>query len=146
MNSTDRTDVFTPAKRSAIMAVVRNKDTGPELQVRRLLHGLGYRYRLHRRDLPGRPDIVLPKYHKVIFVHGCFWHRHADCPRSRLPKTRRDWWRAKLEKNAQRDETVVATLKCRGWGALVIWQCEISDQEELERKLTEFLHNGGEGG
>lgn len=121
------------------MSLVRAKDTKPEMVVRRLLHGLGFRFRLHRRDLPGCPDIVLPRYRAAVFVHGCFWHQHDDptCWRSRMPKTRQDFWIPKLERNVARDQKVVAELLGLGWNVVVVWECETtpSKRASLEAKL-----------
>jgi len=133
------TDVFDKEKRSKIMASVKSKDTKPEMIVRKLLHSMGYRYRLHREDLPGSPDIVLPKYRKVIFVHGCFWHGHEGCPRAKLPKTNRDFWEEKIRINIRRDRDNVQQLLRLGWTPLVIWSCEIRDKSKLKEKLTKFL-------
>ena len=112
------TDVFDKKKRSEIMSSVKSKDTKPELIVRNLLHLMGYRFRLHREDLPGSPDIVLPKYKTVIFVHGCFWHGHEGCPRAKLPKTNTEVWRGKIEKNIERDQRNICELKSLGWTPL----------------------------
>ena len=108
--------------RSRIMAAIRSKDTKPELLIRRALFALGHRYRLHRRDLPGTPDAVFTRHRAVLFVHGCFWHHHA-CLGGRLPKTRRDWWRDKLERNARRDVEALARLRAAGWRVAVVWEC-----------------------
>src|SRR5690606_24445799 len=108
-------DIMTPAKRSALMSRIRGEDTTPERIVRKLLWHAGYRYRLHRADLPGRPDIVLPKYRKVIFVHGCFWHQHPGCNKATIPKTRREFWMAKLHGNRERDERNQQLLQELGW-------------------------------
>jgi DNA mismatch endonuclease Vsr len=124
------------------MRAVRAKDTKPEMVVRRITHALGFRYRLHARDLPGRPDLVFRSRRKVIFVHGCFWHGHKGCPRAAQPRTNQDFWRRKLERNAQRDAAQLASLESEGWTALVIWQCETKRTEALERRLRAFLsHN-----
>ena len=131
-------DTRTPEQRRHIMKSVGSKDTGPELAVRRLLHGMGYRYRLHRKDLPGRPDIVLGPRRKAIFVHGCFWHGH-DCPKGRLPKSRLDYWRPKVDKNRERDRTKEEQLKSLGWNVLTIWQCETKDLEALTARLQDFV-------
>lgn len=120
------------------MQSVKSKNTGPELVVRRLLHGMGYRYRLHRGDLPGKPDIVFVSRRKAIFVHGCFWHGH-DCPKGRLPKSRLDYWQSKLDKNMVRDRTKTEQLKSLGWSVLVIWQCETVDTEALAVRLQDFV-------
>ena len=120
------------------MAAVRQRDTAPEMAVRRMLHGLGFRYRLHRRDLPGSPDLVFPACKKVIFVHGCFWHGHS-CPKGALPKTRLEFWTTKIEKNKKRDAEALALLQTLGWQATIVWQCEISDRAGLIRRLVHFL-------
>lgn len=132
-------DIFTKEKRSWIMSRVRNRDTKPELTVRSLLHRLGYRFRLHRKDLPGHPDIVLPKYRKAIFVHGCFWHGHENCSRAGLPATNRQFWEAKVSKNKARDLLAVKQLSELGWRSLPVWQCEVKDSESLTKRLIEFL-------
>jgi DNA mismatch endonuclease (patch repair protein) len=123
------------------MARVRGRDTKPEIEVRRLLHRMGYRYRLHRGHLPGKPDVVFGKRKKVIFVHGCFWHRHPDpaCRLARLPKSRLDFWKPKLEANAERDVQNQEALKRLGWTVLVVWECELGDSEHLENILRQFL-------
>src|SRR5271170_7163096 len=111
-------DVFTQKKRSEIMSRIGGKDSAPEVRVRRLLHSLGFRFRLHRNDLPGKPDIVLARHKKIILVHGCFWHGHKGCPRAALPSTNTDFWRAKIAKNAARDQRVCAELRNLGWSVL----------------------------
>lgn len=116
-------DVVDPATRSRMMAGIRGKDTKPEMLVRRALHKAGFRYRLHVKDLPGRPDIVLPKYRTVIFVHGCFWHGH-DCKHFKWPKTRAEFWRKKIEGNVTRDRIAVSELERRGWRVITIWECD----------------------
>ncbi|MGV6872366.1 very short patch repair endonuclease [Pseudochelatococcus sp. B33] len=135
------TDTLSPLARSERMSRIRDRDTKPELRVRRLLHSLGYRFRLHRRDLPGSPDIVLPRHHAVIFVHGCFWHRHDDpnCRLARMPKSRLDFWGPKLASNQVRDERVRQSLIALGWRVLVVWECEIKDEEGLKNKFLDFL-------
>jgi DNA mismatch endonuclease, patch repair protein len=129
--------------RSAQMALVRGKDTKPEIIVRRLVHSLGYRFRLHRKNLPGKPDIVLPRHRKAIEVRGCFWHQHADntCWRSRLPKTRPEFWVPKLENNVARDRANEAALRDLGLKLLVVWECETAParREELAARVWEFL-------
>ena len=133
------TDVFSPDQRSRVMARVKGKDTRPEMTVRRLAHALGYRFRLHRKDLPGAPDLVFPGRGKVIFVHGCFWHGH-DCPRgSRQPKQNADYWRAKIARNVERDAQAVAALEGEGWGVLTLWECELKDADALGARLEAFL-------
>lgn len=132
-------DRLTPDQRSENMRRIRGKDSAPELVVRRLLHKLGYRYRLHRKDLPGRPDIVLPPRRKVIFVHGCFWHRHPDCKFAYNPKSRLDFWSSKFRQNVERDHRAAATLMASGWSVLVVWECETSDAKLLAIRLRAFL-------
>ena len=131
-------DTRTPEQRRHIMQAVKGKNTMPELIVRRVLHGMGYRYRLHRRDLPGTPDIAFISRRKAIFVHGCFWHSH-DCPKGRLPKSRLEYWQPKLKKNKERDRTKEDHLRSLGWRVLVIWQCEIVDLEALALRLQDFV-------
>lgn len=121
------------------MRAIRSKDTGPELRVRRLAHRLGYRYRLHRADLPGKPDLVFPGRRKVIFVHGCFWHCHPGCRYARKPKTRLDYWLPKLERNVQRDKDCLEKVTVAGWQTLVIWECETGNEEHLTERLIAFL-------
>ena len=132
-------DTVTPEVRSRIMAKVKSKGMKPELRVRKLLHGLGYRYRLHRADLPGRPDLVFPARRKVVFVNGCFWHRHDNCGQVRLPATNRDYWQAKLERNYNRDRRNLALLREQGWAALTIWECQLRDLAAVAAQLTAFL-------
>lgn len=134
-------DIVTPEHRSRIMRSIRSKDTGPELIVRKLVHRLGYRFRLHRRDLPGRPDLVFPGRRKVIFVHGCFWHQHPGCSRATTPKSNTAAWREKLERNQQRDIEAVNKLVKQGWSVLVIWECETKLKHEslLIAKLEKFF-------
>lgn len=127
------------------MALVRAKDTGPELRVRRMTHALGYRYRLHGRGLPGRPDLVFPGRRKVILVHGCFWHRHPGCPRARFPKSpeRAAFWREKLMGNARRDRRNERALREAGWKILVIWECQTEKTDALQAILRGFLSESG---
>lgn len=117
------------AERKALMARFRGRDTKPELLVRRALHRLGRRFRLHRRDLPGRPDIVLPRDRTIIFVHGCFWHAHEGCSVARLPKTKPDFWAAKFASNRARDARVKAELEGMGWRVIILWECDIQGRE-----------------
>lgn len=123
------------------MAKIKGRDTKPEMIVRRLLHAAGYRYRLHRRDLPGKPDLVFESRKAVIFVHGCFWHQHGDkaCKNSVLPKSRTDFWHAKLQRNVERDVQHILSLESLGYRVFVVWECEVSDSESLKTKLVEFL-------
>ena len=134
-------DVFSKEKRNQIMSHVSGKNTKPELVVRSLLHKMGYRFRLYRKDLPGKPDITLPKYKKVIFVHGCFWHGHTDCPRSKRPTTNKKFWREKLDKNRERDKASIDNLKELGWDVLVVWTCEVNNVFKLKSKLLSFLES-----
>lgn len=134
-------DKLTPERRSANMARIRSKDTKPELIVRRMAHGLGYRFRLHRKDLPGKPDLVFPALRAVIFVHGCFWHGHPDpaCREAVPPKSRLEYWGPKLARNKERDAVNVAALEAAGWRVLTLWECEIRDREAITGRLREFL-------
>ena len=132
-------DTLTPEERSERMGRVRHKDTKPEIIVRRLIHRMGYRYRLHRRDLPGTPDLTFGSRRKVIFVHGCFWHRHENCPLARMPKSRIDFWKTKLEANRIRDMQTLAALREDGWDALVIWECQLADLKKLEHTIHQYL-------
>lgn len=132
-------DTLSPLERSQRMAKVKSKGTKPEMLVRRLVHSMGYRYRLHGPGLPGRPDLVFKGRRKVIFVHGCFWHRHEGCRLARLPKSRLDFWLPKLEGNKQRDAQKLEQLCQQGWKSLVIWECELKDLGLLEKRLRAFL-------
>lgn len=134
-------DTLTPSERSERMSRVRGKHTKPEMTVRRLVHGLGYRYRLHAKKLPGKPDMAFASRRKVIFVHGCFWHRHNDsnCKLSRLPKSRLDFWLPKLEANAVRDKQREAETAAGGWDVMVIWECQLSDLSSLAERIRSFL-------
>lgn len=131
-------DTLSPEARSARMARIRGKDTAPEWVVRRLLHAMGFRYRLHRKDLPGRPDIVFPGRRKAIFVHGCYWHGHG-CRIGRLPKTNVSFWERKIATNRARDARSILDLQSEGWAVLVVWQCETRNGAELRDKLAGFL-------
>jgi DNA mismatch endonuclease, patch repair protein len=132
-------DNLSAAERSKIMAKVRSKDSRPEMLVRRLVFALGYRYRLHARDLPGCPDLVFRGRGKVIFVHGCFWHRHQGCALARMPKSRLDFWGPKLEANKQRDTRNKRDLTREGWKVLTIWECQLKETTRLERTIRRFL-------
>lgn len=121
------------------MSLVKGKNTRPEMIVRRLVHGLGFRYRLHDAKLPGKPDLVFTRKRKVIFVHGCFWHRHKGCILARTPKSNQEFWCAKLESNRVRDEVNLQKLHEAGWDTLVIWECELRDQNALTQRLRSFL-------
>jgi DNA mismatch endonuclease, patch repair protein len=135
------TDVFPREKRSWIMGRIKGRDTKPEILVRSLVHRMGYRFRVHRRDLPGNPDLVLPLRSKVIFVHGCFWHGHKRCPRSKRPTTNEDFWNDKLDKNIARDKRFQKQLAGLGWKTLVVWQCETKNIPRLLSKLEEFFND-----
>lgn len=129
------------------MSGIRGKNTQPEMLVRRLLHAMGYRYRLHARELPGRPDIVFRSRRLAIFVHGCFWHRHPDpgCRLARMPKSRVDFWQPKLEGNRVRDEANVTALERMGWKVLLVWECQLRDREQLGNVLRRFIEGAHEG-
>ncbi|MFH1114633.1 MAG: very short patch repair endonuclease [Pseudomonadota bacterium] len=133
------TDVFTPEKRRRIMARVKGADTRPEILVRSLVHRMGFRFRLHRRELPGCPDLVLRKHGKVIFVHGCFWHGHQGCRRSGRPSSNMEFWNRKLSGNMERDARNQESLRKDGWKVLVVWECETKDREKLKAILRDFL-------
>lgn len=130
-----------PVNRSAMMSRIGTRDTAPELVVRRGLHRLGFRFRLHRKDLPGRPDIVLPRHHAVVFVHGCFWHGHGGCPYFRLPKTNTDFWKAKIARNVERDAEIIARLVAQGWRVLTVWECMTRGKkvETLPATIADWL-------
>lgn len=127
------------ATRAEIMRSIRSTNTGPELTVRRLVHSMGYRYRLHRRDLPSTPDLVFPARHKVIFVHGCFWHGHTCQRGNRQPKTNSEYWRQKIDRNRKRDVHSIHALQAKGWDALVIWECQMKDTYSLRSQIKRFL-------
>jgi DNA mismatch endonuclease (patch repair protein) len=133
------TDKITPEHRSKIMSHIRSKNTAPEMIVRRVVHGMGYRYRLHRKDLPGKPDLVFPGRHKIIFVHGCVWHQHIGCKDGHLPKSNHKYWIPKLDRNTKRDKKAMEALAEMGWEVLVIWECEITNRDRLSIKLNLFL-------
>lgn len=127
------------ALRSAIMSRVKSAHTKPEMIVRRLVHRLGFRYRLHVRGMAGSPDLVFPKRRSIIFVHGCFWHRHEGCKRATTPKTRVTFWNEKFSRNVERDRAAIRSLEAADWKVLVVWECETKDQEGLAKTLTAFL-------
>lgn len=135
------TDVFTKSKRSEVMSRIRSRDTGPERAVRSMLHKMGYRFRLHGAKLPGKPDIVLPRYHTVIFVHGCFWHRHKECRFCYTPKSRVEFWLDKFEANIRRDREVNKLLRKLGWSVLTVWECELRSPDRLSMRLDNALHH-----
>lgn len=133
-------DSLSPDERSKRMGRVRSKDTKPEWVVRRLVHAMGYRYRLHGKGLPGRPDLVFRKRRKVIFIHGCFWHRHSStCPLTRMPKSRIDFWEAEFEGNRRRDAANQEKLRESGWDFLIVWECQLRDLEGLAQTLRDYL-------
>lgn len=139
-------DIVSEKKRSEMMAGVRQKNTKPELLLRKQLHRLGLRYRLHVKELPGSPDLVFPKYKTAVFVHGCFWHQHAGCRRSRRPGTRKEWWNEKLQKNIDRDKRQESTLRSGGWRVQIVWECEVLENvEEAARNLERLIRYGGRG-
>lgn len=137
-------DTLTPKERSERMSRVQAKDTKPEMVVRRLVYGLGYRYRLHVAALPGKPDLVFPGRKSVIFVHGCFWHRHDGCKLARLPKSRLDFWIPKLEANVSRDLLAIYRLKAEGWRVMVVWECQTKDASLLSNRIQRFLQSTSE--
>lgn len=133
------TDVLSPQQRRYCMAQIRSRDTKPELVVRRLAHALGYRFRLHRGDLPGKPDLVFPRLKKVIFVHGCFWHQHHGCRIASIPQTRQDYWLPKFERTKIRDREAKELLQKIGWQVMTVWECETRRPEELAVPIDDFL-------
>lgn len=141
------TDRLTPSERSANMSRIRGKDTAPELRVRSTLHHLGYRFRLHRVDLPGTPDLVLPRYGIAIFVNGCFWHRHPECKYAYTPKSRQEFWQAKFASNVERDALAIQELEQLGWRTIVVWECETRDPgslaELLEGRMRDAIDSSG---
>jgi DNA mismatch endonuclease (patch repair protein) len=136
-------DRLTQERRSWNMSRIRGKDTRPELLVRSLLHRMGYRFRLNRKDVPGKPDLVLPKYRTAIYVHGCFWHRHAGCHLAYTPKSNLDFWSKKFARNVERDAEVAAKLKSSGWNQITIWECDLGDLSKVEGRLRRLLHDPG---
>lgn len=138
LNAHVMTDILDPEGRSRLMKRVKQKHTAPEMRVRSLLHRMGYRYSLHRKDLPGTPDIVFPRRRLAIFVHGCFWHGH-DCRRGRLPKSNTGYWRPKIEANRSRDQRKQTGLESDGWRVVIVWQCELDDVESLTARLRSLL-------
>jgi DNA mismatch endonuclease, patch repair protein len=132
-------DRLSPEDRSAHMRRIRKTDTTPERAVRRAVHALGFRFRLHRSDLPGTPDLLLPRLRKAILVHGCFWHQHEGCRLARLPKSRPEYWLPKLRRNQERDVVVRAELQAMGWEIMVVWECETEDLVRLRERLAAFL-------
>jgi len=133
-------DKLSQERRSENMRQIRSEDTTPELTLRRMVHGLGYRFRLHRKDLPGKPDLVFPGRKKVIFLHGCFWHQHKGCTEGRMPETRREYWVPKLLRNQERDMASRAGLELKGWGVLTLWECELEKKPKaVSGEVRRFL-------
>ena len=126
-------------QRSRNMSAIKSKNTKPEIKVRKILHSMGYRFRLHSKDLPGSPDIVLPKYKTVIFVHGCFWHRHENCKYASTPKTRKEFWNKKFTENKKRDLEIQEKIKILDWRSVVIWECETKNIENLRDKIIDVF-------
>jgi DNA mismatch endonuclease, patch repair protein len=134
-------DRLTPGQRSANMRRIRSRDTSPEMIVRRLVHGMGYRYRLHSSKLPGRPDLVLARLRKIVDIRGCFWHQHDDCPDSHIPRSRVNYWQPKLLGNRRRDLENIKKLKRLGWKVLIVWECETKEAKRLIARVRRFLEN-----
>ncbi len=133
-------DSISLERRSWNMSRIRGRDTGPEMRLRSLLHCAGFRFRLYAKDLPGKPDIVLPKYHAVIFVHGCFWHRHEGCRNATTPSTRAEFWQAKFDGNVERDKRNRAALEAKGWTVMTVWECELkADADRIVQQLSSEL-------
>lgn len=145
-------DTLSPEKRSEVMSHIRSKDTKPEMVVRRHLHALGFRFRLHSHKLPGHPDIVLPKWHTVVFVNGCFWHRHKGCKTATMPKSNVEFWQAKFDRNVARDKKEHAALEAAGWHVIVLWECEVKKRLEtlpreiMKQRTTKAQDGGGRKG
>ena len=137
------TDCFSPEKRSAVMRAVKSKNTTPEIRVRKTLHAMGYRFRLHRKDLPGSPDIVLPKHNLALFVHGCFWHGHHCKRGQRIPAANRDYWVAKVDRNKKRDKANIEALQSLGWRISTVWECETRASGQLCELLSGMIWDSG---
>lgn len=138
-------DVLTPSQRHRNMAAIHSASTKPELYLRRALWHHGFRYRVNDKRLPGRPDIVLPKYRSVVFVHGCFWHGHKGCPTSHIPETNTEFWTAKIARNQERDQEVWRKLEAKGWSVIIVWECQLKKanlEETIERVAGEIVRNG----
>ena len=133
------TDIVDVQRRSELMAGIRGKDTSPELAVRRIAHGMGLRFRLHNKNLPGRPDVVFPRHRLAVFVHGCFWHQHQACRFAQIPKSRVSFWKNKFAANVARDKRNIAALHGLGWRVLVIWECEVGNRRVVQDKLAAFV-------
>ena len=136
-------DVVTRERRSWMMSRVRDRDTTPEILVRSTIHRMGFRFRLRRKDLPGNPDIVLPRHKKIVFVHGCFWHQHPGCSAAKRPQSNKEFWNAKLDANVVRDERNKSLLEQMGWYLLVLWECELKVSTRLNESLGDFLGDDG---
>lgn len=134
------TDIVSKKKRSEMMSGIKGRDTKPEIKVRSVLHGMGYRFRLHVKDLPGKPDIVLRRLKTVVLVHGCFWHRHRGCKLAYCPKTRKSFWMEKFDSNIRRDRLVTKQLKQLGWAVIVVWECDLKKPERMQKKLLTPLY------
>jgi DNA mismatch endonuclease, patch repair protein len=137
-------DSLSVAQRSERMSRVRAKNTGPEMRVRRLVHGMGYRYRLHARQLPGCPDLIFRRFKAVIFVHGCFWHRHDGCKFARVPKSKQEFWLRKFEENRARDQRTMSELRRLGWRIFIVWECSLGDLSRVGEQIKMFLEDGHE--
>ncbi|MCA1535047.1 DNA mismatch endonuclease Vsr [Bradyrhizobium sp. NBAIM03] len=138
-------DHITPARRSWLMSRVKSRNTGPELRVRKVAHALGYRFTLHSSSLPGKPDLTFPRLRSVIFVHGCFWHRHQSCSKASMPNSRPEFWAAKFKRNVERDTRVRSELRRRGWRVCVVWECETKKPAVLRSKVRRFLSRSEAG-
>ena len=134
-------DTLSPKERSERMSLIRGTGSAPEMKLRRLVHRMGFRYRLHVKELPGKPDLVFPARNAIIFMHGCFWHRHEGCSLARLPKSKLEFWKPKLESNKERDIRNQRQLESLGWRVLIIWECEMADVERVSTIIREFLQN-----
>lgn len=132
-------DRLSPDKRGWLMSRIKSKNTSTELTIRRMIYAMGFRYRLHVKALPGKPDLVFAGRRKVIFVNGCFWHGHEDCRFARLPKSRIEFWAAKIARNRERDQENIAAIEARGWRVLTIWQCQLKDLEGLKKRINDFI-------
>lgn len=132
-------DSISPSRRSDNMSRIKSSNTQPEMQVRRFLHRLGYRYALHKRDLPGVPDLVFPSRKKVVFIHGCFWHQHKGCVDGRIPKSRISYWKLKLQRNVERDRRNISKLRRDGWKVMLVWECGVNKADTISKRLIRFL-------
>jgi len=134
-------DKLNTEQRSKNMAAVKGKNTAPEIRVRQMLHKMGFRFRLHRKDLPGKPDLVLPKYRLCIFVHGCFWHQHPGCKRATIPESNQEFWLTKFQGTLKRDKQAEKELRQQGWRVCIIWECETKKEESLDRVIHRYMNN-----